>query len=405
MRVFTDSEDEERVYVQLTKRQLFVTDRTSTDEKGRPVWHSVTPTDTGERWAPYNFPVITRYLNRVLEQEGFTVGEEWYRESAMKAIWNRFRIRETDFEPQSWVVEGLIPESAITLITGWRGTWKTWLSLALAKAVCQGENFLGRRTEMMRALYLNRDNPRKQFMTRLRALDLDGQEENLGLWPLWGARGEPPKIDADISEYGNIAEKCSPMLMTFDSLQRFHSGDENSTKDMAAIFEKWRRLTTLGATVVVLHNSGREAKSRPRGASAIDDGADMLLGLRAFGSPSSPRGITLSLEIQRDKFGGREGEKLILKPSFRTEGDSGDKISFKMLEDTPTAEDLRQENLTEKILAVLRKHPEGLSGRSIVKKVGGKTARVYAELERFREEAVVATEPGPNGGTIYFPPE
>lgn len=91
---------------------------------------------------------------------------------------------------------------------------------------------------MMRVLYLNRDNPRKQFMTRLRAFDLDDREENFGHWSLWSKQGEPPKLDGDISEYENIVEHCSPVLLVFDSLQRFHSGDENSTKEMAAVFER-----------------------------------------------------------------------------------------------------------------------------------------------------------------------
>ena len=402
--IYIDPDFPETVYARLTPKMLFATRRTATDKKGKPIWYRVKGNETGGTWTRCDDPIFKNCLNRRLEEQEIAIGDEWEREQEIASVWDRFRVSQKAFEPQSSVVEGLIPENAITLLSGWRGAWKTWFALALSKAICRGSDFLGRRTEMMRVLYLNRDNPRKQFMTRLRTLDLTAGEPNFGLWNLRSETGPPPKLDTEteedkIDEYEEIVEKCSPVMLIFDSLQRFHSGDENSTKDMAALFERFRRLTTLGATVSVLHNTGRKERERPRGAVAIEDGTDMLLSLRASGSPSSPGGVSLLLEIVRDKFGGRNGEKLLLKPSIPEGGDS--EQLFTVLKSKPKTEHRDRDDLSERILAVLARHPEGISGRRIFEAVGGKTAKVYEELERLREEELVLTEPGPKRAVIY----
>jgi hypothetical protein len=400
-RVYTDPLDENSIYVQMTNTKLLKTDRTRTGDDGKLTWKLVTErSDSGEKLSRYRDPKFEKYLNWLLVQAEITVGEEWERDLRIRETLNPYRICQEDFEPPSWVVEGLIPENAITLLTGWRNSGKTWLALNLGKAVCEGSRFLGRHTEMMLVLYLNCDNSKKPSMERLRVLGLDGRKENFHYWPLWHKGGAPPKLDSDDSPYEEIARKCSPILIIFDSLQRFHSGDENNNKDMSALFEKFRRLTTLGATVLILHNTGRDAKLRPRGATAIDDGADVLLGLRTSGFPSKPNGATLSLAIQRDKVGGRDGEKLILKLSIQGDGNSIKRFSLKLRRHTTTA---RQEGLSERILAVVREYPDGISGRGIVKAVGGKTARVYREMERLREEGLVLTKRGPKRAMIYFP--
>ena len=59
----------------------------------------------------------------------------------------------------SWLVEGLIPQSELILITGVPGSFKSFLSQALASAVSQGNDFLGRRTTKSVVLILDRDNP------------------------------------------------------------------------------------------------------------------------------------------------------------------------------------------------------------------------------------------------------
>jgi hypothetical protein len=390
-RVFTDPEDEEPVYVKFGTKWLYGANRRHVNENGRLTWKLVTRAGAGEHWSAFRNPIVVTDVTRQLDLAGIAVGEDWERELEEKSIWDKYRVRKSDSEPVSWIVEGLIPAKAITVIAGLRGSFKTLFSLALAEAVCGGDDFLSRPTEMMKVFYVNRDNPKPLFADRLQALHLDGHVENFRHWSLWHEGGEPPKMDDDASEYFEIAKKCQP-LMIFDSFQRFHSGDENSTKDVNAIFQIFRRLTTKGATVIVLHNSGR-------GATAIEDSADMLLGMQPIRARA--KGFTVCLEVLRDKVRGGDGEKLLLKPSFPAEGETCDKFSFTVLKSETPVGKHKPEALTGRILEVLREDPEGLSGRSIVKKVGGKTQSVYQELNRLKREGVVSTKHGPKGATVY----
>jgi hypothetical protein len=174
-------------------------------------------------------------------------------------VWENYLVTNKEYLPVSWVVEGLIPAQAITLLTGWRGSFKTYLSLGIGEAISTGRAFfLGRGAKCMPVFYLNRDNPQPVFTSRLRQFCLlDERNENFAHWSLWHRFGPPRKLETPGFEYYmDLAERYQP-LMIFDSLQRFHSGDENSAKDMAAVFEKFRELTTLGGTLLVLHNSGR----------------------------------------------------------------------------------------------------------------------------------------------------
>src|SRR5262249_53377115 len=59
----------------------------------------------------------------------------------------------------SWVVDGMFPAGGLVLWAGESGSYKTWLSLFLAKAIYEGSPFLGRRTVQRPVLYLDRENP------------------------------------------------------------------------------------------------------------------------------------------------------------------------------------------------------------------------------------------------------
>src|SRR5258708_8594351 len=58
-----------------------------------------------------------------------------------------------------WIIEGLIPAAAVTLLCGDSGIGKSTLALALAGAVAHGKPFLGRATAQRPVLYVDRANP------------------------------------------------------------------------------------------------------------------------------------------------------------------------------------------------------------------------------------------------------
>ena len=65
-----------------------------------------------------------------------------------------------DFEARvTWLIEDLIPEGAITLITGDLGHGKTIFATAMAGAIVTGGTFLNRQAQKRKVLYPDRENP------------------------------------------------------------------------------------------------------------------------------------------------------------------------------------------------------------------------------------------------------
>jgi len=75
-----------------------------------------------------------------------------------------------------WAVEGMIPAGGVVLWAGESGSYKTWLSLCLARSIHEGSPFLGRRTARTVVLYLDRENPAPLIKERCELLGIPSSE-------------------------------------------------------------------------------------------------------------------------------------------------------------------------------------------------------------------------------------
>jgi len=176
-----------------------------------------------------------------------------------------------DDEPIKWDVEDFLPEGGITLLSAPPSHYKTWLALDIARSVSAGGAFLGRATQPKQVYYIDRENPRRVLRSYLRKLGVTGYE-SFKVWPIWGDR-EPPQFSSE--DYLNLSRE-KPLII-FDSLIRFYpkGTDENKSTDISGIMGFLRALTKEGATVVVLHHTGKADKSEYRGSSDILGGVDV----------------------------------------------------------------------------------------------------------------------------------
>ena len=159
-----------------------------------------------------------------------------------------------------WMVEGILPRTSVTLLTGEPGSYKTWL--ALLRGVATGENFLGRKCAQSSVRYLDRENPLAVMREPLAVVGID----SLAGSRIWGGclDSAPPGIgDVRILE---IARERRPLIV-FDSLIRFHAAvDENCATEMS-----------MGATDVALHHKPKSEGAHYRGSNDIAGGVDTAL--------------------------------------------------------------------------------------------------------------------------------
>jgi AAA domain len=162
-----------------------------------------------------------------------------------------------------WLIEGVVPRGSVILISAESGTGKTWLAYAIAGAVSHGINFTGRNVQQAPVLYLDGENP--VFAVKRNLNDL-GLVESPG-FNAWGSWNEDPPPKPDDPRIIEFARRSRPLLI-WDSLVEFAGCDEHSSTDIRAFMNKFRLLANVGATVIILHHTGKTAASKQYGGSS-----------------------------------------------------------------------------------------------------------------------------------------
>jgi hypothetical protein len=173
----------------------------------------------------------------------------------------------------SWLTDKLIPKNSTTLLPGAGGVGKTYLAMQLGEAISRGEEIFGLTTKKTPVFYIDFENPLIVEIDRSRKLNICDMR-------FWHPTSNipPPKIDADNWELIKLLPKDSVLIV--DTLRACQSGDENSSKDMAFIMNRFKELRDMsGYTIILLHHTIKSDKGTYKGSTAILDLADHVLSL------------------------------------------------------------------------------------------------------------------------------
>jgi hypothetical protein len=174
-------------------------------------------------------------------------------------------VRECGAREIRYLIEPELPEGAVIALTGDSGSGKSTLATAWA----------GRVSAMARpVLILDRENPSAVLVDRLERLGI-GDGSMLRIWGGWLSEEAPQPASALVLAW--VASNEPRPLIVIDSLVAFHPGDENDAGETRAFMHQCRKLADIGATVVILHHTGKAETSQDfRGSSdfkaAIDAG-------------------------------------------------------------------------------------------------------------------------------------
>ena len=210
--------------------------------------------------------------------------------------WNEMREMEINVE---WVVNKVVPAQAITVLFGRGGIGKSWLSFDMARSIGNGISFLERTTKKLPVVIVDFENPLSVIKARTEKL---GEAENVNFWK------DAPKLDtADWVKYKELPKDA---VLIFDTLRAAHSGDENTSRDMALVMDRIKQLRDSGFTIILIHHTAKGAGNSAKGSTAIVDMADHALNLSIPNSPgSSGNNPEEILEVGADtiyRFGWRE---------------------------------------------------------------------------------------------------
>ena len=211
----------------------------------------------------------------------FFLTYDWaaFRELLIEASRPRMNFPRLDLSkdpPQvNWLVEGLIADRDITLLTGDGGVSKSLWMQALAVAIANGTGeFMGAKIPAGRVLYVDQENPQDVAMSRLKKLGLtpEGMENLYYVW--YGGvnlAGQPERLYEDVMEF----EPCTTMLDSFARVTL--SADANDAITIDQVFDRSLFPITreLVVPVLVLHHLNKDGGIR--GSVQLRNNSDLTV--------------------------------------------------------------------------------------------------------------------------------
>ena len=203
-------------------------------------------------------------------------------------------IEVEEMVPPEDLIDGLFSEQALVLLYSYPGKGKTFIVLDWGLCLATGEPWFGRTVNKPGSVIYIAAEGASALGPRLRAWKHDRG--------YWGRRTLLQVHDAPVDLLtGNVGELAKAVrrdgtrLVIFDTLAAsMVGGDENSAKDMGAAIANLNVIRKAGATVIVVHHTGKNDQSE-RGSLALRGAADTVIKLKANGS-----GLSLVCEKQRD---------------------------------------------------------------------------------------------------------
>jgi hypothetical protein len=184
-------------------------------------------------------------------------------------------------EPETWLIEPLLPTAGSVLLYGDPKVGKSFAALQLASALAAGEDWLGFHIPASKTVsYIQLDTPRSLWASRVEALSgslnglaqlLLGDRESLQTWPFDILN---PSHEALLSA---IVREHEPDVVIIDTLREAHSGDENDSTAMQAVIAHLTAAVKPAALILVSHSR----KSNPEfGYDLMNDnrGSNYIVG-------------------------------------------------------------------------------------------------------------------------------
>ncbi|EBZ2217907.1 AAA family ATPase [Salmonella enterica subsp. enterica serovar Reading] len=175
---------------------------------------------------------------------------------------------------QSYVIKGLIPAESLCSAYGASGSYKSFLAISWSCHVATGMRWGGRRVSKGAVIYIAGEGS-MGVKRRVRAWEITHGKEVTDLCivnaPVFPA--SPDYVEQVIRTAGLVKSRTGEnvRLIVIDTLARcFGGNDENDSRDMGAFIQGCDAIKqATGATVLVVHHSGKDETKGARGSSAF----------------------------------------------------------------------------------------------------------------------------------------
>jgi KaiC/GvpD/RAD55 family RecA-like ATPase len=153
---------------------------------------------------------------------------------------------DSDEEGLKWYVDNIIPEQSVTILGGMQGLGKTWLMLDLAIELARGGgSWLNKfSVNPSNVIYVDEESSSRLLRHRLKKLLVEKglKAKDLQLTLSIG-KNLNFSNEQSVEKFKRLLDKVRPGVVFIDSLVRVHKGNENSSTEMAQVFNVVKKLT------------------------------------------------------------------------------------------------------------------------------------------------------------------
>lgn len=175
---------------------------------------------------------------------------------------------------QEFLIQGLIPVKANTIIQGHPSSCKSWLLLEIAKTMASDRRLFSKfKSQETRVLYIDEESSFMEIQRRWKMMNPDP----LTLVDFMSFQDfkidDPEKLKALL----DFARDRNYKLILFDSFSAIHSLDENSARETQIIFDALRELNREGIATLICHHLRKETFFGPKSKSQALRGSSNIL--------------------------------------------------------------------------------------------------------------------------------
>jgi archaellum biogenesis ATPase FlaH len=184
-------------------------------------------------------------------------------------------LQDYDIPRITYLVNGMIPEASIIMLSGGPGSGKSTLAMKIAYLASKGLPIFGTAQIPRRVLYLDKDNSPALVKDRMNRLRMVCDQR----FKYWGGNltNEVPKrIFADSELLRWLDREPTKPIVVIDSQIAFQEGKEGDSNDIRAFYSPLRDLTYRGVSIIVIHHTGKgESTKEFRGSEDIRAAIDV----------------------------------------------------------------------------------------------------------------------------------
>jgi hypothetical protein len=180
-----------------------------------------------------------------------------------------------------WFIKGVLPRGPIGVVYGASQSGKSFFTLDLVMHVARGLQWRGLRTKQARVGYIAAEGA-GGFSNRLDALHAHYGEPPAGAEIAVLADAPNFRHVSEIDDLIQRVKEWGPMdIIVVDTLSQVVPGaDENSAGEMSVVLGHCRRIHEVtGATVILIHHTGKDASKGMRGSSVVGANIEFTIGV------------------------------------------------------------------------------------------------------------------------------